>query len=62
MMSLFYGQNGGERAGLAPFREESSKKSPKNLLGGENSSGERMKLTIPARVPPFLSIFIPSNI
>jgi hypothetical protein len=35
---------------LASFREESSEKSPKNLLGGENSSGEIIKLTIPARV------------
>jgi hypothetical protein len=29
------------------FCEEASEKSPKNLLGGENSSGEIMKLTIP---------------
>jgi hypothetical protein len=30
------------------FCEESSEKSPKNLLGGESSSGELMKLTIPS--------------
>jgi hypothetical protein len=29
------------------FCEESSEKSPKNLLGGESSSGEMIKLTIP---------------
>jgi hypothetical protein len=31
----------------ASFRQESSEKSLKNLLGGESSSGELNKLTIP---------------
>jgi hypothetical protein len=32
------------------FCEESSEKSSKNLLGGESSSGEMRKLTIPGRL------------
>jgi hypothetical protein len=41
------------------FCEESSEKSPKNLLGGESSSGEMMKLTIPLGWQPVRPRLLP---
>jgi hypothetical protein len=38
------------------FGEESPEKSPKNLLGGESSSGEMIKLTIPHNAPNLILV------